>query len=67
MLQIELGVEPRADDRDDQPPRITEHRLVEENDRQNRRQQNKRRDAVKLEDAIDDRHHDERREKPSGC
>ena len=32
-MQIELGVEPRADHRDDQPARIAEQRLIGEDDR----------------------------------
>ena len=61
-MQSELGVEPRADHRDDQPSRIAEQRLIGKDDRHNHRQQHQRRHAVELQHLVDGRHDQKRRE-----
>ena len=66
-VQVELGVEPRADHRDDQPARIAEQRLVGEDDDHHRGEQHQRRDAVELQHLVDHRHDEQAAGRWSGC
>ena len=61
-VQIEPGIEPRPDDRNDQSTCITEQRFKGENNRHDRGQKNQRRNAVKLQNLVHGRHDQQRRE-----
>ena len=61
-VQIELGVEPRADHRNDQPTRVAEQGFIGDDDHHHGGEQHQRRDAVELQHLVDRRHDQERRE-----
>ena len=61
-MQVQFGVQPGADDVDDQPSGVTEERLVNEQDGDYGRQQHEGRNAVELQHLVDQRHDDERRQ-----
>ncbi len=60
-MQIELGVEPRADDRDDQASGIAEQGLIDPDHDHDRRDQDQGGEAVELHDLVDHGHDQDRR------
>ena len=61
-MQVQLGVQPGADHRDDQPAGIAQQRVIGEDDNHDRAEQDERRHAVELQHLVDHGHHDQRGE-----